>query len=136
MRAFLVATPLALSLFAAPALAEVVREPGAATPEGALVGGLSLLRDGKFDDWIKGFCSKAKLCLNENSLTSLKRYNLPAKQRRAAACLREGGAAVEVNRVDDLSPTEKKLFINCEPTAMPVPFFLVKEGDRWLFSNI
>ncbi len=136
MRALLLAAPVAAALFVAPASAEVVREPAAQTPEGAIVGSLKLLRDGKFDAWITTYCSKAKLCLNDNALTSLKRYNLPAKGRRAAACLREDGSAVEVNRVDDLSVTEKKIFINCEPTAMPVPFFLVKEGERWLFSAI
>jgi hypothetical protein len=135
MRAFLIATPIALSLLATPASAES-RESTPSTPESALVGSLKLLRDGKFDDWIKTYCSKAKLCLNDNSISSLKRYNLPAKQRRAAACLRQDGSAVEVNRVDDLSATEKKVFINCEPTAMPVPFFLIKEGERWLFSAI
>ncbi len=133
MRSLLLATPAALALLAAPA---TLASPAASTPEAALVDSLKLLRDGKFDAWITKYCSKSKLCLNDNALASLKRYNLPAKQRRAAACLRDNGAAVEVNRVDDLSPSEKKIFLHCEPTAMPVPFFLVKEGDSWLFSSI
>jgi hypothetical protein len=117
-------------------LASARAEPAPASPEATLVEGLTLLRDGKFDPWIAKLCSKAKLCINDNAVASLKRYNLPAKQRRAAACLRDNGAAVEVNRTDDLSATERKIFLNCEPTAMPVPFHLVKEGEAWRFSQI
>lgn len=133
---FLLAAPLALVFATAPASAEVVKNPEAGTFQAALIDTLKMLKDNKFEDWIKKYCSKEKLCFNQNSERDLKRYNLPAKSRRANACLREDGAAIDIQRVEDISETEKKVFLNCEKTAMPVPFFVVNEGGKWLFSSI
>jgi hypothetical protein len=130
------AAPLAFMFAAAPASAEVVKNPEAGTFQAAIVDSLKLLKDNKFDDWIRKYCSKEKLCFNQNSERDLKRYNLPAKSRRAAACLREDGAGIDIQRVEDISETEKKVFLNCEKTAMPVPFYVVNEGGKWLFSSI
>lgn len=102
----------------------------------ALVDTLNLLKDNKFDDWIKKYCATDTLCLNGNSVRELKRYQLPAKARRANACLRDGGKSVDVQKVKDVGPNQKKVFLNCEETAMPVPFHLQKVGEKWMFSSI
>jgi len=135
MKKLLIA-PLLLAFAGSPALADSAKALAKAAYEEALVETLNLLKDNKYDDWIKKFCSTDKLCLNENSVRSLKRFNLPARARRAAACLRDGGKAVDVNRVDHVSDDQKKVFLNCEETAMPVPFQLVKEKGKWMFSAI
>ncbi|MBL8787197.1 MAG: hypothetical protein JNJ59_19995 [Deltaproteobacteria bacterium] len=101
----------------------------------ALVDGLKLVRDNKWDEWLKSYCSPSKLCLNDNSKKSLKTYNLPATQRRTKACLKAGDT-VQVTRVDEVGTDDFKVFVQCEETAMPVPFRLGKENGKWLFRSI
>lgn len=132
----LLAAPLAVMFLAAPASAEVVKSPEAGTFQAALVDALNLLKDQKFDAWISKYCSTERLCHNKNSERDLKRYNLPAKARRAAACLREDGKGLDIQRIDDLGEDDKKVFLNCEKTAMPVPFFLHKVDGKWVFGAI
>ena len=106
-----------------------------AAQDAAIVAGLKHIRDGEFDTWIKDYCSKEKKCFNEQASTALKRYSLPAMQRRAPKCLRDGDT-IKVVRRDKVTETETKVFVACEETAMPVPFWLIFEGRVWKFSNI
>jgi len=135
MKSLLIA--LSLSLFAPVALAKGPT-PQTATHEKTLVEGLKLIRDNKWDDWMQRHCSTNKLCLNDNSKKSLKTYNLPALQRRINRGCLKSGDTIKVVRTDGnpASDTVLKIFIECETTAMPVPFHLVKEGDKWTFSKI
>jgi hypothetical protein len=102
------------------------------------VSGFKLIRDNKWDDWMKTHCSSSKLCLNDNSKKSLKTYNLPAMQRRINRGCLKSGDSIKVIRTEGnpASDATIKVFIECETTAMPVPFHLIKEGDKWLFSKI
>ena len=110
-------------------------DPPAPSATTTLVEGLKLIRDNKFDDWIAKHCSPTKLCLNDNSKRSLKTYNLPAMQRRSKHCLKAGDT-VTITRTDEISADEVKVFVQCEETAMPVPFRLGKENGRWYFLGL
>lgn len=136
MKQSFLALTLGIVLAGGSASAELVKNPAAGSMEAALLDGLKLIKDGKFDDWVSKFCSKEKACFNSNSINSFKRFNLPAKQRRAPSCLRENGTALDIKNVEDQGDGSKKVFVNCEATAMAVPFYLVKEGDAWHFTAI
>lgn len=101
-----------------------------------LVSGLKLIREGKFDSFMNTLCSKESLCINANSRSSLTRYNLPAMQRRAERGCLKAGDQIEVTRHEDAGNGEKKVFLQCESTAMPVPFYLKEEGGKWVFTRI
>lgn len=135
MKSILVA--LSLSFFL-PSLASAKEPTPVPTFEKTLVDGLKLIRDNKWDDWMKNLCSTDKLCLNDNSKKSLKTYNLPAMQRRIQRGCLKSGDTLKVIRTEGnpASDTTIKVFIECETTAMPVPFHLIKEGDKWMFSKI
>ena len=75
-----------------------------------------------------------KLCITDQSKSSLRRYNLPAAQRRAKSCLKDD--KIQVTRTDEISADEVKLFVQCEETAMPVPLRLGKENGRWYFFSL
>ena len=129
--------PFLLAAFAStPAFAKRVTNPETSSMEGTLIRGLKLLKDGKFDEWIDKLCSKEHRCFHENAKRDLKRFNLPAKQRRAPNCLKDGGNAIEIDRVEDIGKDRKKVFLKCEETAMPLPFFLIEENGKWMFSEI
>jgi|GEM_PF-2035860 len=132
----LIIAPVVLMFAHGAAFADTPKVSADAEVKAALIETLNLLKENKFDDWLKKYCAKDTLCLNDNSTRDLKRYNLPAKARRAAACLRGDGKDVDVQRVDNISATDKKVFLNCEETAMPVPFHLHKVGEKWMFSSI
>ncbi len=132
-------TAIALTFIGGTALAEntTIKNPPADSAHATIISGLKEIRDNKWDDWFKNRCSKQKLCFNENSKKSIKTYNLPAMQRRSKNCLKEGDSII-VTRTDG-DPTkdsELKVFIQCEDTAMPVPFNLVKEDGKWFFKTI
>ena len=55
-------------------------------------------------------------------------------QRRAKSCIKDG--AIEVKRRDNRSDTEQKVYVQCEPTEMPLPISLIKEGSTWKWSNV
>lgn len=111
-----------------------------ATPayQASLIEGLKLIQDEKWDTWIADYCSKEKLCTTPNAIASLKRYNLPAMKRRVdRGCLKEGNKIAETRLDGDPSKDSQiKVFIECETTAMPVPFRLIKEDGKWLFQGI
>ena len=134
MKKLLAAASLAF-LLPLPAHAEAPPQDAKAAATAALTEGMKLIRDNQWDAWIKNSCSPSKLCFNDNSKKSLKTYNLPAVQRRSKACLKAGDKVV-VTRTDETGPDELKLFIQCEETAMPVPFRLGKEGGKWLFRSL
>lgn len=106
-----------------------------APPETVLLEGLKLIRDNKWDEWMSKHCSTEKLCLNENSKKSLRTYNLPATSRRAKNCVKADGT-IKIDHIDEIDATEKKFFVQCEETAMPVPFRLGLEKGRWVFRSI
>ena len=128
---------LSISLFI-PSVASAKDTPPQASFEKTLVEGFKLIRDNKWDDWMKTHCSTEKLCFNSTSTKSLKTYNLPAVQRRIQRGCLKSGDTIKVIRTEGnpASDSAIKVFIECETTAMPVPFSLVKEGDKWLFSKI
>jgi hypothetical protein len=105
------------------------------TAEQTLLEGLKLIRDGKVDEWISKFCSPDKLCVNDNSKKSLKTYNAPAMGRRAKHCVKEDGT-IKISRTDEISPDEFKFFVDCEKTAMAVPFRLGKFNGKWYFNSL
>ncbi len=130
---------IALTFLGGTALAEntVVKHPAEGTAHATIIAGLKEIRDNKWDDWFKNRCSKQKLCFNENSRKSLKTYNLPAMQRRSKNCLKEGDSIIVTRVQGDIDKdTEVKIFIQCEDTAMPVPFNLIKEEGKWFFKSI
>lgn len=135
MKRLLLALPLAFLLMPGTSMAETFKKPTLDTPQGVIVEGLKLIKDGKFDDWITKHCSKDKKCFNAQTNSALKRYNLPAMQRRAGKCVKDGDT-IEVTRTEKISETELKIFVQCETTAMPIPFYVIKEGKDWHFSNI
>lgn len=134
IKRLMLAVPLTL-VFGGSSMAETFKKPALDTPHGVIIDGLKLIKEGKFDNWIEKHCSKEKKCFNAQTNSALKRYNLPAMKRRADKCIKEGDS-IEVTRTDKISETELKIFVQCEPTAMPVPFWLIKEGAAWKFSNI
>lgn len=136
MKSLLIA--LTLSLAAPAALAKEIKNPPTASHELTLVDGLKLIRDNKWDDWMNKHCSTNKLCLNANSKKSLKTYNLPAMQRRIQRGCLKSGDTIKVIRTEGNPSSDEvlKVFIECETTAMPVPFHLVKENGKWLFSKL
>ena len=132
-------TAFALTLFGGTAAAEntTIKNPPADSAHATIISGLKEIRDNKWDDWFKNRSSKQKLCFNENSKKSLKTYNLPAMQRRSKNCLKEGDSIIVTRTQGDLTKdSEVKIFIQCEDTAMPVPFNLIKEDGKWLFKSI
>lgn len=125
---------LALSsafLFGGVANAEAPAAPAEA--KAALLEGLKLVRDNKWDDWFK-LCSPTKLCHNANSKSSLKTYNLPALQRRMGECIINDD--ITITRVDEVGQDDLKLFVDCGAKQMPKPFRLGKENGKWLFRSI
>lgn len=119
------------------ALADRVKAPKAGTAHHALLDGLSLLKDGKFDAWIDRYCHPDKLCFSAGSKKSLLRYNLPAIKRLAPQCIKDGDS-LEITRTDgDPAKDEAvKIFVLCNPKGMPRPFRLRKKGARWMFERI
>lgn len=109
--------------------------PEAGSPEAALLAGLELIKAGKFDQWVDTLCHKEDLCYNDNSVASVKKYNLPAMQRLAPKCLKDGGK-LEVTKVDDKGDGYKVIFAVCDPKGMPRPFHLKLAGKDWKFKKI
>lgn len=101
----------------------------------ALRDGLTLIRDNKFDKWLDEHCSTEKLCFNNNSRRSLKRFNLPAIHKRSKSCVKPDGS-IKVTRTDKISDTEVKLFVQCEETASPYPFRLGLDNGKWKFYSL
>ncbi len=127
-----IAALLAVFLLAAPAGAEPT-VPADGTAERALLDGLKLIRDGKFDAWISQFCSTNDLCYTDHSIKSLKKYNLPTIQRLADQCIKGTGDALDVTRTV-VKDKDTKVFIQCGPQAQPRPFTMVKEPKGWRFK--
>lgn len=99
-----------------------------------LAAGLILIRDGKFDQWIVEHCSPGKLCVDESSRKSVKANTLPVVRQRAGKCIREQGK-IEVKKREG-TDTEVKVFVQCEETAMPIPFTMVRENGHWMFGGL
>lgn len=131
---------LAFSLVAAVAGAavadETVKGPAKDSPHYAIIEGLKLIKAGDFDEWVDTWCSKKELCFTDQSVASLKKYNLPTLQRLAPKCLKEGDAIL-VTRTDGDPASDDALtiYIQCDPKGMPRPFHLLKE-DGWKFKRI
>ncbi|HRE91881.1 MAG TPA: hypothetical protein PK095_22365 [Myxococcota bacterium] len=143
MKSILAALSISLFIPSVASAKDPLPRPGAPEKasqafESTLISGLKLIRDNKWDDWMNTHCSSSKLCLNANSKKSLKTYNLPAMQRRIQRGCLKSGDTIKVIRTEGNpnADTTIKVFIECETTAMPVPFHLIKEGDKWLFSKI
>lgn len=115
--------------------AELSKNPAPGTMESTLLEGLKLIRDGKFDDWVSKYCGKRTLCWNNAKIAEYKRYNLPASKRIVGACLREDGHAIDIDRVEPQDDGSKKVFIKCRPDASPRPYYLEKEGEKWVFTG-
>jgi len=122
---------------AAIAVAKDRVSPKEGTAHAALLEGLKLIKDGKFDDWKRQFCHTNDLCHNDNAWRSVLRYNLPAMQRLAPHCIKDGDTLL-VTRTDGDPDKDDRvtLFIECNPQGMPRPFHLKKEGRAWKFSKI
>ncbi len=130
---------LLLLVAAVPASAQKGKDvkPADGSVHEAILKGLELIRDGKFDAWIDRYCHKGDLCFNDNSKAGLKRYNLPAMKRQAAHCIKDGGV-LRVTRTDGdpAKVDEVKIFAVCNPKGMPRPFTMKKEDKSWKFKKI
>jgi hypothetical protein len=122
----------------APAGTILVSKPAAGTVHHALVEGLKLIDAGDFEGWMAQWCSAKKLCYNKNSRKAVAKYNLPARKRTAASCLRGDRDAVLVTRVegDPARDDAVKIYLQCSEDAMPRPFSLQKEPAGWRFTKI
>ena len=112
-------------------------KPKAGTPHHALLDGLKLIRDSKFDAWIERYCHTEDLCFSETSKRSLRKYNLPAIHRLASHCIK-GGDALKITRTDGdpAKDDQVKLFVECNPKGMPRPFTLKRQGKAWKFKKL
>lgn len=134
--ALLALTFVGLSAPASSAANKTIKSPKKTSPYFAVLDGLKLVRDGKFDAWVDKWCSKKQLCYNDKSISSLKRYNLKALKRVAPQCIKDGGSLVVTRVVGDPAKDEAlKIFVLCNPKGMPRPFHLVKEKG-WKFKRI
>ncbi len=122
----------------APSGKGLVVQPAAGTVHHALIEGLKLIEAGDFEGWMAKWCSAEKLCFNDNSRKALTKYNLPARKRTAAACLKGDRDAVLVTRIngDPARDDAIKLYIQCREDTMPRPFSLQKEEGGWRFTKI
>lgn len=112
-------------------------EPKEGTVYASIAEGLKLIKDGKFKEWKSKFCHKGDLCYNDNSWRSIEKYNLPALQRLAPKCLKDGGKLLVTKVEGDLDKDDSvKIFIECDPNGMPRPFYLKKEDKIWKFTKI
>lgn len=109
--------------------------PAAGTPEAAVRASLQLIRDSKFDEFIKTWCDASK-CGGNN--TSILTYDLPSAQRSAHNCLHGTDDALDVTRVvgNPAADRSVKVYVQCEPTRLPVPATVVHQDDgRWLIGS-
>jgi hypothetical protein len=136
MKYLVLSLTFGFALVSGGASADIIQNPTAGTAEAALLDGLKLVKNGKFDDWVSKYCSKEKACATSDSIMSYKRFNLTMMQRRAPACLRENDTALDINKILDEGDGSKTIYLRCEATTIPVPFNLIKEGDSWRFSKI
>lgn len=110
--------------------------PEAGSPEAALLDGLRLIADGKFDQWIERYCHTEKLCRSPQATKSIKRYNLTAANRLVPFCLKgEKRDKLKITK-QAAKGDELKLFLGCHGGAMPRPFTMVREAGAWKFRRI
>ncbi len=130
------ALALAILFSTTAAAQEVVPKKG--TPHHSLLGGLKLILNGKFDNWMKTYCHPDDLCMTETARKSLLKYNLPALKRIGKHCIKGRGNAIKVTRTDGDPAKDDtiKLFIQCNPKGMPRPFTFKKKDGRWLWKKV
>ena len=114
---------------------KTVKNPKAGSLYGAILGGLQLVKDGKFDQWISTYCDPKKLCPTPRAKKALKKYNLTQLRKQAGYCLQKDGKSLVVTRQVKANKGEK-VFIKCNPKGSPKPFTLQKTGDRWYWITV
>lgn len=101
------------------------------SPKATIAAALKLILDGKHDAFIKTLCHP-DACSTPAAIKSIKHYNLPATERRAKPCLKEGDDVdVVKTQGDPAVDKEIKVFINCGEKRMPPPATLRKDGGDW-----
>ena len=117
------------------ARAKTVKAPKAGTLYGAIVGGLKLIKAGKFDAWINTYCHPDDLCYTERAKGYLKKYNLKQLRKQAGFCLNPDGNSLIITRQLQ-SNGQEKVFVKCNPKGSPKPFWLKKKGSRWYWTKV
>ena len=109
--------------------ARVIRSPKKASMYGALLYGIRLISQGKFDEWVDSYCHPTQ-CTTEKAVGFLKKMNLPALRRsHAKHCLRgKKKMSLKVTRIDKLPDGSRKIFVRCNPKGSPYPFRLMKDA--------
>ncbi|MFT7623112.1 MAG: hypothetical protein ACI9WU_002289 [Myxococcota bacterium] len=138
LRTLTISAGLVLILALPAAAADTVDNPRPGTVHHALVEGLILVRDQKFQPFLDKYCHPDDLCFNANSRKSLLKYNLPALSRIGGKCLKGEGRTLKVTRTDGdpAKDDQIKLFVVCDPRGMPRPFTLKKKGSAWMWKKI
>ncbi|MBN1130999.1 MAG: hypothetical protein JXA71_18565 [Chitinispirillaceae bacterium] len=121
-----------------PASSQMVTSPPQTSPHYALLEGLKLIKENKFDDWISFWCSAQDLCFNATSISSLKKYDLPALARLAPDFLKNNGTAIHVSRIEGNPQTDVlvKIFLLGKAGSMPKPFTMIKRNNSWKFYRL
>lgn len=137
--AVVMATLCALSMttYAAAQSRSKTTKPAAGSPHEALLGGLKLIVDKKFDAFLDRYCHQEDLCYTDRARKSLLRYNLPALSRIGGQCIKAGDT-LKVTRTDGdpAKDATVKIFVECNPKGMPRPFTLKKEGGQWKWKKV
>jgi hypothetical protein len=105
------------------------------TPEVVIRDSLRLIQEGKVDEWVAGYCSKAQLCQTTERIDELKRYGLARAQTNAKLCLHDGAIQVTRTKGDPAKDPSVTLWIKCEEARLPVPATLVKTESGWDISS-
>jgi hypothetical protein len=115
----------------------VVTKPKANSVYGRILSGLTLIKNGKYDEWIDGYCHPDQ-CPTLTAKKAMRQYNLPAMQKRAVQCIRgKKQNKLRVTRVIKNKDGSRKIFIKCYGKASPYPFTLkrvkVEKKKVWMW---
>ncbi len=99
--------------------ADRVSDPAPGTVEHAIIASINLITAGDFDAWIAQYCHDSA-CGTPEGIEAMKRFNLPAAQGTAKACLGEDGNSVVVTRRDPVEADGlTRVFVYCGEDRMP-----------------
>ncbi len=104
----------------------IVTKPKATSLYGRILGGLLLIKNGKYEDWIDDYCHPEQ-CPTITAKKAMRKYNLPVMQKRAVHCVRgKKQNKLRVTKVVKNKDGSRKVFIKCHEKGSPYPFTLKK----------
>jgi hypothetical protein len=114
----------------------MVNSPAAGSVEESIKESLKLIRDGKLDAWVKGWCDPQR-CQTLSQIEDLKRYGLKRATTGAGKCLhgKEEGVDIVRWRGDPATDNMVTVYIQCEEGRMPVPSTHTKVDGKWKVSS-